>query len=81
MGIILWIVFGALAGWIASIIVRSRQGVLLDMVTGIIGAFIGGGIMAFIGYGGVTGFNAYSLLVAVLGSIILLGIVKVIRTA
>jgi uncharacterized membrane protein YeaQ/YmgE (transglycosylase-associated protein family) len=81
MGIILWIVFGAIAGWIASMIVKSNQGLLLDIIVGIVGALIGGWIMSMLGYGGVSGFNIYSLLVAILGSVVLLVIVKAIRRA
>ncbi|MEX2534727.1 MAG: GlsB/YeaQ/YmgE family stress response membrane protein [Trueperaceae bacterium] len=79
MGILLWIVFGALAGWIASMIVRTDQGLLLDVVVGIIGAVIGGFIFRAFGEAGVTGFNIYSLLVAILGAIVLLWIVKAVR--
>jgi uncharacterized membrane protein YeaQ/YmgE (transglycosylase-associated protein family) len=79
MGILLWIVFGAIAGWIASMIVKSQQGILLDIVVGIVGALIGGWIMSVLGYGGVSGFNIYSMLVAILGSVVLLFIVKALR--
>jgi uncharacterized membrane protein YeaQ/YmgE (transglycosylase-associated protein family) len=59
MGVILWIVFGALVGWIASLIMKSdaQQGPLLNIVVGIIGAVLGGWIMSFFGQGGVSGFN------------------------
>lgn len=79
MGLLLWIVLGALAGWIASMIVRSQQGLLLDIIVGIVGALIGGWVMSLFGYGGVSGFNVYSIVVAILGSVILLAIVKAIR--
>lgn len=83
MGIILWIIFGALAGWIASMIMKTnqQQGLLLDIVVGIVGALIGGWIMTIFGEGGVDGFNLYSFIVAVLGAIVLLAIVKFIRRA
>jgi uncharacterized membrane protein YeaQ/YmgE (transglycosylase-associated protein family) len=81
MGILLWIVLGALAGWIASIITKTNQGLLLDIVTGIVGAVIGGWIMNSVGNAGTTGFNLYSLLVAVLGAVVLLVIVKAVRRA
>ncbi|HEX7003146.1 MAG TPA: GlsB/YeaQ/YmgE family stress response membrane protein [Trueperaceae bacterium] len=81
MGILLWIIFGALAGWIASMIVRTDQGLLLDIIVGIIGAVIGGFIFRAFGAAGVTGFNIYSLLVAILGAIVLLWIVKAARRA
>lgn len=76
MGILLWIIFGAIAGWIASMIMRTSQGLLMDIVVGIIGAMLGGFIFRLFGGAGVTGFNIYSLLVAILGAIVLLWIVK-----
>lgn len=79
MGIILWIVFGAIAGWIASIITRTNEGLLMDIIVGVVGAVIGGWVMSYFGNTGVTGFNLYSLLVAVVGAVILLFIVKAFR--
>jgi uncharacterized membrane protein YeaQ/YmgE (transglycosylase-associated protein family) len=81
MGIILWIIFGALVGWVASLIMKTdaSQGPLLNIIVGIIGAFIGGMIMNWIGNYGVTGFNIYSFLVALLGAVVLLGIVRLVR--
>ncbi len=79
MGIILWIVFGALVGWIASAIMKSNDGVLMDIVIGIVGAVIGGWLMNALGQSGVTGFNLYSLIVAVIGSMVLIAIVRAIR--
>lgn len=83
MEILLWIVFGALAGWIASMIMKTnaQQGPLLDIIVGIVGAFLGGWIMTFFGQAGVEGFNLYSLVVAVIGAVVLLGIVKMVRRA
>jgi uncharacterized membrane protein YeaQ/YmgE (transglycosylase-associated protein family) len=78
MGIILWIVFGAIVGWIASIIMKTRGGIIMDLVVGIVGAVIGGFVMNLLGYGGVAGFNLYSFLVALLGAVILLAIVKAV---
>jgi uncharacterized membrane protein YeaQ/YmgE (transglycosylase-associated protein family) len=74
MNWIVWIIFGALAGWIASIIMKKnrRMGAIANIVVGIAGAFIGGYIMDFFGAQGVTGFNIYSLLVAILGAVVLL---------
>ena len=81
MGIILWIVFGGLVGWIASLIMKTnaQQGIFLNIVVGIVGAVIGGWLMSFFGESGVGGFNLYSFLVALLGAIILIGIVKLLR--
>lgn len=78
MGIIAWIIFGALAGWLASMIMgtNSQQGGFMNIVAGIVGAFIGGFVMSLFGNAGVTTFNLRSLLVAILGALILLGIVR-----
>lgn len=81
MGILLWIIFGAIAGWIASLITKSNTGLVLDIVIGIIGAIIGGWIMSALGSTGTTGFNLWSFLVAILGAVVLLVIVKAIRRA
>ncbi len=80
MNIIVWIIFGALAGWIASLIAGTdaRQGAVANVVVGIFGAFAGGFLMQLIGKSGVTGFNLYSLLVAVLGSVVLLWVYKMV---
>ncbi len=74
MNVILWIIFGAIAGWIASVVMKTdwEQGPIADIILGIVGAVAGGLIMNFFGQAGVTGFNFYSLFVAVLGSIIIL---------
>ena len=81
MGIILWIIFGALAGWIASMIMgtNDKQGALLNIVIGIVGAFLGGWLMILIGKSGVTGFNLRSFLVALAGAVVLIFIVKLFR--
>jgi len=81
MGIISWIVLGGLAGWIASMIMGTDKsmGVMANIFVGIVGALIGGFLLSVFGGSGVTGFNIWSLAVAILGSIILLGIVKAAR--
>ncbi len=81
MNIILWIILGALAGWIASIIMGTdkQQGSLMNIVVGIIGAFIGGFLMSLLGFPGITGFDIYSLLVAILGAVVLVWLVGVFR--
>ena len=80
MNILLWIILGAIAGWVASLIVKSNQGILLDIVVGIVGAFIGGFIFQTFGASGVTGFNIYSILVAIVGAVVLLLIVKAVTS-
>lgn len=73
MGIIAWIVLGLIAGFIASKIVnRQGEGILLDIVLGIVGAVLGGWIMTSFGGMGVSGFNLYSLLVAIIGAVVIL---------
>ncbi len=81
MEIILWIVFGALVGWVASMIMKTdaEQGAVLNIIVGIVGAVVGGWIMSVIGESGVQGFNIYSFLVALLGACVLIAVVKAIR--
>ena len=81
MNWIAWIIFGALAGWIASIVMgkNKKMGAIANIVVGIIGAFIGGWIMSFFGAQGVTGFNFSSFLVAVGGAVVLLFVVGLFR--
>ncbi len=79
MGILLWIIFGAIVGWVASLIMGTNEGLLLNIVLGIIGAVIGGWVMSFLGQTGITGFNLYSMMVAVLGAVILIAIVESLR--
>jgi len=79
MGILLWILFGAIAGWLASIIMKTNDGILMDIIIGILGAIIGGWLMSLFGQSGVSGFNLYSFIVAILGAVVLLAIVKSVR--
>ncbi len=73
MGILAWLVVGLVAGWIGSLLVNRRgEGLLLDIVLGIIGAFVGGFLFTTFGHAGVTGVNLYSILVAVVGSVVVL---------
>lgn len=73
MSIIGWIVLGLISGFIASKIVNKRgEGFLLDIVLGIVGAIVGGFVFTLFGAAGVTGFNLYSMLVAVVGAVIIL---------
>lgn len=73
MSIIAWVVLGLIAGFIASKIVnKSGEGFFLDIVLGIIGAIVGGFIFSAFGFSPVTGFNAYSLIVAIVGAIVVL---------
>lgn len=78
MDFLLWIIFGALVGWVASIFMKTdeEQGALMNIVVGIVGAALGGFLMSIFGQPGVTGFNFYSLFVALLGAIILLWVYR-----
>lgn len=81
MGIISWLIIGALAGWIASKITGNdkQMGAGKNILAGIAGAFIGGFIMDVLGGTGITGFNLWSLLVAVIGAVILLLIINLVN--
>ncbi len=81
LNILLWILFGALAGWIASLITGkdSQMGALANIVIGIVGAAIGGWIAGFFGIGTVAGFDLISVLIAVGGSVLLLAIINLIK--
>jgi uncharacterized membrane protein YeaQ/YmgE (transglycosylase-associated protein family) len=68
MNILLWIILGAVAGWLAGVFMKSDHSMLEDIILGIVGAFVGGFVMNQFGQPGVTGFNLYSLVVAVLGA-------------
>jgi uncharacterized membrane protein YeaQ/YmgE (transglycosylase-associated protein family) len=73
MSIIGWIILGLIAGFIASKVVnREGQGFILDIVLGIVGALVGGFIFAQVGAAGITGFNLWSMLVAIIGAVIVL---------
>jgi uncharacterized membrane protein YeaQ/YmgE (transglycosylase-associated protein family) len=81
MNLLLFIVLGGIAGWLASVIMKTnnRQGILLDIVIGIVGAFLGGLLFNLFGARGVTGFNLWSLLVALVGAVALLAIARAVR--
>jgi uncharacterized membrane protein YeaQ/YmgE (transglycosylase-associated protein family) len=79
MGIIIWVIFGALVGWVASMVMGGGGGILSDIIIGIVGALIGGFVMNFFGQGGINGFNLYSFLVALLGACVLIAIVRAVH--
>lgn len=73
MSIIGWVVLGLIAGWIGSKIVKGRgSGFFLNIVLGIVGAFVGGVIFSAIGGAGITGFNLWSMFVAIIGAVLVL---------
>ncbi len=77
-GIITWVVVGGLAGWVASIITKTNaeQGLVGNIVAGVVGGIVGGLLMNLLGGTGVTGFNVWSFLVALLGAVIVLSVWK-----
>jgi uncharacterized membrane protein YeaQ/YmgE (transglycosylase-associated protein family) len=80
MSIIGWVVLGLIAGFIASKIVnREGSGIILDIVLGVVGALVGGWLFELVGKAGVTGFNLYSMLVAIVGAIVVLVVYHAIR--
>lgn len=81
MGILLWIIFGALAGWIASVVMKtdSSQSTTTDIILGIVGSVVGGFLMGTVGQSGVTGFDVRSLLVAVIGAVVVIYIGRMVK--
>ena len=75
MSIIVWLVLGLIAGFIASKIVNhTGSGIIMDIVLGIVGALVGGFLFSIFGASGVTGFNIYSFIVAIVGAVVVLWI-------
>jgi uncharacterized membrane protein YeaQ/YmgE (transglycosylase-associated protein family) len=73
MSLIAWLIVGLIAGWIGSMLVNRRgEGLIMDIVLGIIGAFVGGFLFHLFGHTGVNGINLYSILVAVVGAVVVL---------
>jgi uncharacterized membrane protein YeaQ/YmgE (transglycosylase-associated protein family) len=81
MGFIAFLILGGVAGWIASLVMGTdaSQGIFLNIVVGIVGAFLGGFLFSFFGAAGVGDFSFYSLLVATIGSVVLLWLVSLVR--
>ncbi len=73
MGIVAWLVLGLIAGFLASLLVNKQgEGMLMDIVLGIVGAVVGGFIAQFAGFSGITGINIYSILIAIGGAVVVL---------
>ena len=85
MGWLAWIIVGAISGWLASIVMKTNreQGLIMDIIVGIVGALIGGVVFNALGIAGTTGFNIWSVFVAFVGAVILLGLLRLFsgRTA
>lgn len=84
INLLVWVIVGAIAGWLASIVMKTNreQGLLMDIIIGIVGGLIGGFVLNALNVGGgVTGLNLASILTAFIGAVILLAILRVLRTA
>ncbi len=80
MGIFMWIIFGALVGWLASLIMKPKKGGLIrNIIIGIVGAFIGGYIGSFLGIGSVDNFSVQGFLIAIGGAVLLIWILKILK--
>jgi uncharacterized membrane protein YeaQ/YmgE (transglycosylase-associated protein family) len=79
--IIVWLILGVVSGWIASKITRNDEnmGIGLNIVVGIVGAFIGGWLAGIFGLGPVTGLNLWSFIISIVGAVILLAIVSLFK--
>ena len=73
MSIVGWIIFGAVTGWLGSLLVNKQgEGCILNIALGLVGALVGGFLFSAIGGSSVTGFNLYSMFVAIMGAVIVL---------
>jgi uncharacterized membrane protein YeaQ/YmgE (transglycosylase-associated protein family) len=84
VNILIWVIVGAIAGWLASLVMRTnrQQGLLEDIIVGVVGGLLGGFLLDLLGVGGeVTGLNISSILVAFVGAIVLLAILRALRRA
>jgi len=82
--LLVWVVVGAIAGWLASLVMRTNrsQGLLADILVGVVGGVIGGFVLNALGVGGaVTGFNVASVVVAFVGAIILIALLRLFSRA
>lgn len=80
VNIVLWVVFGAVAGWVASILINrdANTGAAAKIIVGIVGAIMGGLLLTLLGIGGMAGFNPYSIFAATLGATALLFLVSTV---
>ncbi len=81
MGILSWIVMGLIVGLLAKLVMPGKDpgGIIITILLGIAGAFVGGFIASFMGFGTVTGFNLASLLISIGGAVLLLVIYRLIK--
>jgi uncharacterized membrane protein YeaQ/YmgE (transglycosylase-associated protein family) len=79
MGWLAWIILGGAAGWIASILTHARMGLIVDIIAGIVGAFLGAFILKLFGVQEILAFNFNTLLVAIGGAVVVLFLLHLIR--
>lgn len=81
MSFLVYIIFGGIVGWVASLLMNTdaQQGILLNVIVGIVGAVLGSWLAGYFGYGGVSGFNLSSFVVALIGAVVLIAVLKVLR--
>jgi uncharacterized membrane protein YeaQ/YmgE (transglycosylase-associated protein family) len=84
MNIIIWLIVGGIVGWLASLIMRTdaQQGILLNVIVGIVGAFLGGWLGNMLGIGGANinqGFSVTGFIISLIGAVVLLAIVNLFR--
>ncbi|MGB4833902.1 MAG: GlsB/YeaQ/YmgE family stress response membrane protein [Candidatus Moraniibacteriota bacterium] len=81
MSFLIYIIFGGVVGWVASMIMKTdgQQGILLNVVVGVVGSALGSWLAGFFGYGGASGFNLQSFIVALIGAVVLIAIIKALR--
>lgn len=80
MNFLIYIIFGGVVGWVASLVMKTdaQQGIIVNIVVGIVGSMLGSWLVGFFGYGGVSGINVQSFLVALIGAVTLIAIVKAV---
>lgn len=81
MGIVSWIILGLIAGFIGSKIVnKTGAGMTMDIALGVVGAIVGGILVSLLGFGGVSGLNLYSIIVAIIGAVVVLFVYRKVVT-
>ena len=78
MSIILWIIFGAIVGWVASMIMKSRLGLVWDIILGMLGAIVGGWIATLLGLGTFSLFNFWNFVISVIGACLVIFIARLV---
>ena len=78
MSILLWLIFGALVGWLAGTIMGSKKSLLRNIVLGISGSFVGGFVASLMGIGTISGFNVFNIIISVAGACLLIFIARIL---